>query len=106
MSLLIPPFRIDRHTQSYHQPSELRIDLAGLEPDVYRVIAVQNFWLEDHDPDLSQALAGVFLARRRADGAWEEPENWPIECRSLAVLGQVAVPVDGAATLLPRDLEH
>ena len=70
-------------------------------PDVYRVLAVQNFWIEDDNPDLSQAIAGVFLARRRTDGEWQEPENWPIECRTLAASGlrrhthprQYAVPI-------------
>jgi hypothetical protein len=87
--LVIPPFRIARPGRQYRQPSELRIDLSGLEPDLYRVLAVQNFWIEDRNPALSEALAGVFLARRRADGAWEEPENWPVECRTLALLGTV-----------------
>lgn len=88
-ALVVPPFRIGRPNRWYVQPSELRIDLSGLEPDLYRVVAVQNFWSEDRNPDLSESLAGVFLARRRADGAWEEPENWPVECRGLALLGYV-----------------
>jgi hypothetical protein len=89
MELVVPPFRIDRLNRRYVQPSELHIDLYGLEPDLYRVLAVQNFWIEDRNSDLSEALAGVFLARRRADGAWEEPENWPVECRTLGTLGYV-----------------
>jgi hypothetical protein len=41
------------------------------------------------NPDLRACIAGVFLAARRADGSWEEPERFPIECRTLAVLGEV-----------------
>jgi hypothetical protein len=89
--LVVPPFRIGPPNRRYAQPSELRIDLSRLEPDLYRVVAVQNFWIEDRNPDLTESLAGVFLARRRADGAWEEPENWPVECRTLAVLGYVDI---------------
>jgi hypothetical protein len=106
LKLIVPPFRIDRLFQRFLQRSELRIDLAGLVPDVYRVLAVQNFWIEDDNPDLSQAIAGVFLARRRTDGEWEEPENWPIECRTLAVVGCVDIRIPGHAVLIPCDHEY
>ncbi|HTN49931.1 MAG TPA: hypothetical protein VMK32_10910 [Burkholderiaceae bacterium] len=99
--LLVPPFLLSRGHQRYRQPGEIRIDLSGLEPDLYRVVAVQNFWIEDGSPDLSEALAGVFLARRRADGAWEEAENWPIECRTLALLGHVDLRRADCCVLLP-----
>jgi hypothetical protein len=98
--LVVPPFRIDRLGQRFLQHSELRIDLTGLVPDVYRVLAVQNFWIEDSNPDLSEGLAAVFLARRRSDNAWEEPENWPVECRTLATLGYVEVRAAGPIALL------
>lgn len=104
--LIIPPFRIDRLAQRFVQLSELRIELAGLEPDLYRVVAVQDFWSEDHNPNLSEALAGVFLARRRASGTWEEPECWPVECRTLAILCYVDSRTAGCATLIPSDYEH
>ena len=100
ITLIVARFRIDRLFQRFLQRSELRIDLAGLVPDVYRVLAVQNFWIEDDNPDLSQAIAGVFLARRRTDGEWEEPENWPIECRTLAVVGCVDIRIPGHAVLI------
>jgi hypothetical protein len=87
--LVVPPFRIGPPNRRYLQPSHLRIDLSHLETDLYRVVAVQNFWIEDRNPDLTESLAGVFLARRRADGAWEEPENWPVECRTLGLLGYI-----------------
>ncbi len=105
-TLIVPPFRIDRLSQRYLQRSELYIDLAGLVPDVYRVLAVQNFWIEDENPELSEALAGVFLSRRRTDGEWEEPENWPIECRTLTLLGCVDTSIPGYAVLLPCDHEY
>jgi hypothetical protein len=101
--LVVPPFRIDRLAQRFLQRSELRIDLTGLVPDVYRVLAVQNFWIEDTNPDLSEGLAAVFLARRRVNDAWEEPENWPVECRTLATLGYVDIRTVGTVTLLTRD---
>ena len=106
ITLIVPPFRIDRLFQRFLQCSELRIDLAGLVPAVYRVLAVQNFWIEDDNPELSQAIAGVFLARRRTDGEWEEPENWPIECRTLAVVGCVDIRIPGHAVLIPCDHEY
>lgn len=89
--LLVPPFRIARRTTRYVQSLELTIALGDLEPDVYRILAVQNFWVDDHDPDLSICPAAVFLARRRRDGDWEAPETWPVECRTLATLGHVDV---------------
>ena len=88
-TLVIPPFQIERFGQRFRQTTELRIELRSLEPDRYRILAVHDFWSEDDQPDLSVCLAGVFLARLRADGAWEEPERWPVECRTLAVLGYV-----------------
>ena len=52
-------------------------------------LVVQNFWTEDPNPDLSQCLAGIFLSRRRRDGAWEAAENWPVECRTVAHIGML-----------------
>ena len=104
--LVVPPFRIDHPSQSFLQRSELRIDLLGLVPDVYRVLAVQNFWMEDTHPELSEASAGVFLARRRLDGLWEEPENWPVECRTLATLGCVDARALKRIALVHCDNEH
>jgi hypothetical protein len=98
--LVIPPFRIDHASQRFLQRSELRIDLSALVPDVYRVLAVQNFWIEDANPELSEVLAGVYLARRRSDGLWEEPENWPVECRTLETLGYVDTRAIEAIALL------
>jgi len=88
-TLVVAPFEIHAFVQRFRHSAELRIALPAIEPDLYRVLAVQNFWLEDDDPDLDTALAGVFLARRLSDGGWERPENWPVECRTLCTLGQV-----------------
>lgn len=69
------------------------MDLRMVSPGQYLVLAVQNFQVEDRNPDLSMCEAGVFLARRRDDGAWEEPERYPVECRALAVIARLDVPV-------------
>ena len=95
--LVLPPFRIEKHGQIFRSPDELRIDLASVRPGRYRVIAVHNFHVEDRNPNLRECLTGVFLAGRRGDGTWEEPEAFPIECRSLAVLGELEVGRAGAA---------
>lgn len=86
---MIPPFQIRSGNLRFVHTTEIEIELEALEPDVYRVVAVQNFWIEDHDADLERCMAGIFLARRRHDGSWEEPETWPIECRTLKVLGTI-----------------
>ena len=88
-SIVVPPFRLRRDLQTYVLPEMLRIDLREVEPDIYRVYAVHDFWMDDDNPDLSECVAGVFLGRRRASGIWEEPETWPTECRSLTILGTV-----------------
>lgn len=103
---MVPPFSIRRLNRSFAQTDELRIDLAVLPPDIYRIVAVQNFWIEDHNPDLAQALAGIFLARRRTDGVWEEPENWPVECRTLATLGHVDTRRPDRIEISSGDHEH
>lgn len=104
--LVVPPFRIECFKQRFVQDREQRIDLTVLAPDIYRVLAVQNFWIEDHNPELRDCVAAVFLARRRADGQWEEPENWPIECRTLAHLGYVETRRPDRMVLPRRDHEY
>ena len=89
--LIVPPFRLEAHGQTYTSRAELRIEVATLRPGRYRVLAVQNFHVEDRSADLSDAVAGVFLARRDDQGRWQEPEAFPIECRLLAVLGELEV---------------
>ncbi|MGZ5205225.1 MAG: hypothetical protein ACXWIZ_10000, partial [Caldimonas sp.] len=98
-SLQIPPFRIERHAQTYLSASDCEIDLRVVGPGRYRVLAVHNFHVEDRNPDLGVFVAGVFLAALRSDGAWEEPERFPVECRTLELLGVIEV---GPADRPPR----
>lgn len=100
-TLVIPPFRLRRLGQCYVQQQALRIDLASLEPDRYRIVVVQNFWVEDTNPDLDECLAGIFLARRRRDGDWEAAENWPVECRSIACIGLLDLADPAQPRLVP-----
>lgn len=90
-TVIVPPFRLEKHGQAYVSQAELEIDLEPVRPGAYRVLAVQNFHVEDANPDLEQCAAGVFLARRRRDGTWEEAEAFPVECRTLAVLAHLEV---------------
>jgi hypothetical protein len=95
--LVVPPFRIEKYGQTFINPVELRIDLRSVRPGRYRIVAVHNFQVEDRNPNLDEALGGIFLAARRADGSWEEPESFPVECRTLEVLGHVDVGSEGAS---------
>jgi hypothetical protein len=90
-TLVVPPFRVERHGQAYTSGAELEIDLAGVRPGRYRVLAVQNFHVEDTNPNLDECVAGVFLAGARGDRRWEEPEAFPVECRKLALLAHLEV---------------
>ncbi|MBR0564780.1 hypothetical protein J5J83_01455 [Azoarcus sp. L1K30] len=92
--LIVAPFRIDRYGQRYHSRREIRIDLTGIAPGSYQVLAVHNFHVEDCNPCLTECVAGVFLAARRSDGSWEAPERFPVECRAVGVLGTLQVPDD------------
>ena len=89
--LAVPPFRLPLGRQAYLSREPIRIDLAQVAPGSYRVVAVHNFHVEDRNPRLDECVAGIFLAARLGDG-WEEPERFPVECRALAVLGEVEVP--------------
>jgi hypothetical protein len=90
--LTIEPFRLRRNGQIYVLPATIRVDLAALRPGRYRVLAVHNFHVEDDNPDLDSCVAGVYLAARSGNGRWEEPERFPVECRTLEVLGEIDVP--------------
>ena len=61
-ALVIPPFQASFLGQDFVHWEEMRIELAELAPDRYRIVVVQNFWTEDPNPDLSQCLAGIFLS--------------------------------------------
>jgi hypothetical protein len=96
MLLVVPPFRIERHGQTYVAPAELRIDLSPVADGVYRVVAVHNFQVEDRNPNLDECVAGVFLAGRRRNGTWEDAERFPVECRTLQRLATIEVTREGA----------
>lgn len=91
----MPPFRLSHLRQHYVSAAEIRIDLASVAPGRYRVLVVHNFHVEDRNPSLDECVAAVFLAAWRDDGRWEEPERFPMECRALAVLGELIVPMPG-----------
>jgi hypothetical protein len=88
-ALVIPALRLARGRRSYVLPKSFGLDLRRVEPDLYQIHLVQDFWTDDDNPDLGECVGAVFLGRRRASGAWEAPERWPIECRSLAILGTI-----------------
>lgn len=89
--LIVPPFKLEKYGQIYNNPVELIVDIRSLRPGQYRIVAVQNFHVEDSNPNLNECLGGVFLAAKRADGTWEEPETFPCECCTLKILGHVHV---------------
>jgi hypothetical protein len=89
--LVVPPFRLPYLRQHYVSAAEIRIDLASIAPGRYRVLVVHNFHVEDRNPSLDECIAAVFLAAWRDDDRWEEPERFPMECRALAVLGELLV---------------
>jgi hypothetical protein len=89
-TLRIAPFVLHRFGLRYRSSGVIRIALADLAADTHRIVAVHDFRCEDCNPDLDEAVAAVFLARR-VDGRWQEPEDHPLECRGIAVLGRLDV---------------
>lgn len=92
-TLVVPPFRLRRNGQAFVSRADLEIDLAAIRPGRYRVLAVQNFHVEDTNPNLDECVAGVFLAGASSDGRWQQPEAFPVECRKLALLAHLDVGV-------------
>jgi len=86
--VIIPPFCITKYGLKYINPEELSINLDLLKPASYTIIAVHNFHIEDCNPNLDECIAGVFFARRNGD-VQEEPEEYPVECRAIKVLGHI-----------------
>jgi len=84
-TLIIRPFRMEKFGQVYINPQELLIDFQKIKNGTYKIIVVHNFQVEDRNPNLRECLAGIFLASQ-IDGKWEEPENYPIECRTIDTL--------------------
>jgi hypothetical protein len=92
---MAPVFRLDKYGQRFINPRELEIDLTGLKTGEYRVAAVHNFQAEDNNPNLDECLTGIFIAGLRPNGKWEEPENYPFECRTIEILGYFSIPLSG-----------
>jgi hypothetical protein len=90
--LIVPPFRLIHRHEAYISATETRIDLTQIAPGRYRILAVHNFHVEDRNPRLDECVAGVFLATLRNDGSWEEAERFPVECRAIAMLGELEIP--------------
>jgi hypothetical protein len=90
-TLVVPPFRLSRNGQAFVSGAELEIDLAAVRPGRYRVLAVQNFHVEDTNANLDECVAGIFLAGVSHDGRWQQPEAFPVECRKLALLAHLDV---------------
>lgn len=86
--VIISPFCIIQYGLKYINPEELSINLDLLKLDFYTIIAVHNFQVEDCNPNLDECLAGVFFACHNA-GVQEEPEEYPVECRAIKVLGHI-----------------
>jgi len=86
--LYVKPFVLRRADVSYINPETIIIDISGLEPDVYRIMAIHNFLVEDCNPRLHECLAGIFLSRKRV-GRWEQAEDHPRECRTLEFLATI-----------------
>ena len=86
--LIIEPFCVSKYNLRYINPVELSIDIDFIEPGIYTIIVVHNFNVEDNNPNLSECLAGIYLARQNTDSR-EQPENFPLECRAIKVLGTI-----------------
>ena len=96
--LLIPPFRIVRWGQHFINPRLLRIDTRELSSDRYRIVAAHNFHVDDRNPVLHECLTGIFLSRK-IGYRWQQAEDRPCECRSIAILGILDRP--GSRILAP-----
>jgi hypothetical protein len=84
--LIIPPFRMEKHRLTYINPRPLKIAVNDLPAKLSRIVVVHNFQVEDCNSNLQECLAGIFLAGL-INGKWEEPENHPIECRTIEIIG-------------------
>jgi hypothetical protein len=86
--LLISPFYIIKYGLKYINPKELSIDLSQIENNIYQIIAVHNFQVEDRNPNIGECILGIFLARN-INGKFEEAEEYPMECRTIKKLGHI-----------------
>jgi hypothetical protein len=86
--LVIPPFRIEKYGQIFINRHELFINTEEFTAGLYKVVVVHNFQVEDCNPNLRECTAGIFFACQIHSG-WEEPEAYPIECRSIEALAYI-----------------
>lgn len=84
-SLVVPPFRMAKYGHIYICPQEIVVDLKKLPDGFYRIVVVHNFQDEDRNPNLTECLAGIYLARQ-GDRILDEPECHPVECRSIETI--------------------
>lgn len=84
--LTVPPFKIEKHKLIYINPLPLKIDINILPAAVSRIVIVHNFQVEDCNPDLQECLAGIFFTGQ-VNGQWEQPEDYPVECRTIEIIG-------------------
>ena len=74
-----------KYGQTYINPQEIVVDLKKLPDGFYRIIVVHNFQDEDRNPNLTECLAGIYLARQ-GSRILDEPECHPVECRSIETI--------------------
>ena len=84
--LTISPFKIAKYNLIYVNPLPLTIDINILAAAVSRIVVVHNFQVEDCNANLKECLAGIFFAGM-INGQWEQPEDYPVECRSIEIIG-------------------
>jgi len=87
-NLYIPQFSFLKFGQNFMIPHAIQIDLRKIKSGIYRIIVVQNFQVEDRNPNIGPRLAGIILVRQE-NGEWVEPESRGIECRTLDIMGYV-----------------
>ena len=86
--LSIKPFIINKWQVAFINPEIININTSKIAPGLYRIMAIQNFQVEDCNPDLNECLAGVFLSRKLAN-RWEQAEDHPRECRTIDCMAMI-----------------
>jgi hypothetical protein len=86
--LIIPPFKMEKHKLIYVNPRPLKIDINILPAEISGIIVVHNFQVEDCNANLQECLAGIYFAGL-INGRWEQPENFPVECRTIEIIAHL-----------------
>jgi hypothetical protein len=100
-TMIFLPFSIKKFGNDYCSTDEIIIDLNQLLPGQYRIVVVHNFQSEDLNPNLNQCLAGIFLSARLNNQTWQEPEEFPCECRTLSILGFLEIQKNDSIRITP-----